>query len=239
MVTVRERVRIFTPELQLRTRTGQGCNSASEAEARVGRPRPSSVPPIFLQSPKSLSTQPRRNHLQTRVQSASRSPSLTESAAQTSLLIIEAQVRQVHTHNMRIRAGAARGRRAALVAVGPRKKERDDALREQRQRSVHLERAKREVCEEEQVWWPGYSRYCCHGWASSTPASASPHSQRRARQSPHREKCPCAQSSRHPGCGQHHQVGEPLVQNADLLHGGAQRGLQHPERSRAATRMLR
>ena len=44
MVTVRERVRIFTPELQLRTRTGQGYNSASEAEARVGRPRPSSVP---------------------------------------------------------------------------------------------------------------------------------------------------------------------------------------------------
>ena len=42
MVTVRERVRIFTPELQLRTRTGQGYNSASEAEARVGRPRPSS-----------------------------------------------------------------------------------------------------------------------------------------------------------------------------------------------------
>ena len=28
MVTVRERVRIFTPELQLRTRTGQGYNSA-------------------------------------------------------------------------------------------------------------------------------------------------------------------------------------------------------------------
>ena len=35
MVTVRERVRIFTPELQLRTRTGQGYNSAGEAEARV------------------------------------------------------------------------------------------------------------------------------------------------------------------------------------------------------------
>ena len=48
MVTVRERVRIFTPELQLRTRTGQGYNSASEAEARVGRPRPSSGFPIFL-----------------------------------------------------------------------------------------------------------------------------------------------------------------------------------------------
>ena len=42
MVTVRERVRIFTPELQLSTRTGQGYNSASEAKARVGRPRPSS-----------------------------------------------------------------------------------------------------------------------------------------------------------------------------------------------------
>ena len=41
---MRERVRIFTPELQLSTRTGQGYNSASEAEARVGRPRPSSVP---------------------------------------------------------------------------------------------------------------------------------------------------------------------------------------------------
>ena len=50
MVTVRERVRIFTPELQLHTRTGQGYNSASEAEARVGRPRPSSGPLIFLQS---------------------------------------------------------------------------------------------------------------------------------------------------------------------------------------------
>ena len=48
MVTVRERVRIFTPELQLHTRTGQGYNSASEAEARVGRPRPSSVFVIFL-----------------------------------------------------------------------------------------------------------------------------------------------------------------------------------------------
>ena len=47
MVTGRERVRIFTRELQLRTRTGQGCNSASEAEARVGRPRPSSGPVIF------------------------------------------------------------------------------------------------------------------------------------------------------------------------------------------------
>ena len=32
MVTVRERVRIFTPELQLCRRTGQGYNSASEAE---------------------------------------------------------------------------------------------------------------------------------------------------------------------------------------------------------------
>ena len=48
MVTVRERVRILTPEFQLHTRTGQGYNSASEAKARVGRPRPSSVPVIFL-----------------------------------------------------------------------------------------------------------------------------------------------------------------------------------------------
>ena len=40
LVTVRERVRIFTPELQLRTRTGQGYNSASEAEAESeGRDR--------------------------------------------------------------------------------------------------------------------------------------------------------------------------------------------------------
>ena len=31
-------------------RTGQGYNGASEAEARVGRPRPSSVPDTFLQS---------------------------------------------------------------------------------------------------------------------------------------------------------------------------------------------
>ena len=29
-------------------RTGQGYNGASEAEARVGRPRPSSVPDIYL-----------------------------------------------------------------------------------------------------------------------------------------------------------------------------------------------
>jgi len=50
LVTVRERVRIFTREFQLRTRTGKGYNSASEAEARVREgPRPSSVSVIFLQ----------------------------------------------------------------------------------------------------------------------------------------------------------------------------------------------
>ena len=40
LVTVRERVRIFTPELQLRTRAGQGYNSASEAKGESeGRDR--------------------------------------------------------------------------------------------------------------------------------------------------------------------------------------------------------
>ena len=39
LVTVRERVRIFTPELQLCTRTGQGYNSAREAERRESEGR--------------------------------------------------------------------------------------------------------------------------------------------------------------------------------------------------------
>ena len=101
--------------------------------------------------------------------------------------------------------------------------EREQRVREQRQLPVHLERVKREVREEEQVWRSGHSRDCCHSRASSTTASASPRGHRwdGGRVKVLTKKNVRVRDPPDTRVG-HHQVGEPLVQHADLLHGGGE-----------------
>ena len=83
--------------------------------------------------------------------------------------------------------------------------------------------AKRELREEDQVLWSWYCQHRGHGWAPSTAAPASPRDRRwdGGRVKVFTEKDVRVRDHPDPWVG-HCQTGEPLVQHADLLHGGGE-----------------